>query len=310
MLPPFEFAVIAELGHSADQWFSLVRRSESLGYDALYVTDHLYQRLSPVPALAAAAPISRTLRLGTFVLNNDLRNPAVMAREAMTIHTLSGHRAVLGLGAGWMPADYRDADLPLDPGGTRYERLRAAVRTVKRVFADRTEAHTSGEDMATGLDRTPSTGPDPAAVPALMLGGGRRRTLTLAGQEADIVTIVPPLGPQGPVDHADSMPEQVDTQVAWVRAGAAGREKPPVLNYLLWACFVTDDPQSVLSTLAGRLGYPPEDVARMVPYLVGTADQLAQTLLTRRARWGFSLVTIPEAAIEQFAPVIAILRPR
>jgi hypothetical protein len=60
--------------------------------------------------------------------------------------------------------------------------------------------------------------------------------------------------------------------------------------------------------MATRLGYPPEDVARMVPYLVGMVDQLAQTLLARRERWGFSLVPVPEAAMERFAPVIALLR--
>lgn len=295
MPPSFEFAVVAELTHSADQWFTLVRRCERLGYDALFVTDHTYQRLSAVPALAAAAPVSEGLSLGTYVLNNDLRNPAVMAREMLTVHTLSGNRAVLGLGAGWMSADYRDTELSLDSGGTRYARLSAAVRTVKRVFADRTGAG----HLAASASAPP---------PALMLGGARRRTLTMAGREADIVSILPPLGPYGPNDHADGLPEKVDTQVAWVRAAAAGRHSPPLLNHLLWSCVVTSDPAAAVEALAKQLGHPPADVARMVPFLVGTVDQLALNLLARRDRWGFSLVTIPEAAMEQFAPVIALLR--
>ncbi|MDX3639094.1 TIGR03621 family F420-dependent LLM class oxidoreductase [Streptomyces sp. MB09-02B] len=299
MPPSFEFAVVAELTHSADQWFTLVRRCERLGYDALFVTDHTYQRLSAVPALAAAAPVSTGLRLGTYVLNNDLRNPAVMAREILTVHTLSGNRAVLGLGAGWMSADYRDTELPLDSGGTRYERLSAAVRTVKQVFAGRTGA---------GHPAASASAPACPSPPAFLLGGARRRTLTLAGREADIVSILPPLGPNGPNDYADGLPEKVDAQVAWVRAAAAGRSSPPLLNHLLWACVVTSDPPAALEALAKQLGYPPADMARMVPFLVGTIDQMALNLLARRDRWGFSLVTIPEVAMEQFAPVIALLR--
>ncbi|WP_326584645.1 LLM class flavin-dependent oxidoreductase [Streptomyces sp. NBC_00481] len=283
---PFRFAVVAELTYPPDHWRDLVRRCETLGYDALYVTDHAHQRLSPIPALTAAATLGDRLRLGTYVLNNDLRDPALVTRDLLTLHALSGHRAILGLGAGWLPADYRDTRLPLEPGPLRYERLRTALDTVRAVLAAADHA------------------------PPLLVGGARRRILTLAGQQADIVSIVPPLGPTGPLDPADGLPERVDARMNWVREGAVGRPRPPLLNHLVWACLVTEDPSPVRAALAAHLGHSLKDVARMVPYLIGTVDEVAEALLARRERWGFSLVTVPEAAVETFVPVMSLLRGR
>jgi alkanesulfonate monooxygenase SsuD/methylene tetrahydromethanopterin reductase-like flavin-dependent oxidoreductase (luciferase family) len=78
------------------------RRAQELGFDVLVVPDHLDESFAPIAALASAAAATSTLRLGTYVLNNDLRNPVVVAQEAITLDVLSGGRFELGLGAGHM----------------------------------------------------------------------------------------------------------------------------------------------------------------------------------------------------------------
>lgn len=285
----FEFAVVAEPDFGAAEWAQLVHRIEDLGYDALMVTDHLQLRLAAVPALASAAALSNRIRLGSYVLNSDLRNPTLLARDMATVHTLSAGRAIVGLGAGWMRADYERTGTTLDTGPTRFDRLRAAMPAVRKVL-----------DAAAAADAT--------AAPPLLLGGARRRMLEFAGREADIISVLPPLGPDGPDGYAPMLADRVDAQLAWVRAGAAGRTKPPILNHLLWGCYVTPDPAAVSSALARALGCAPHHVPDLVPYLVGTVEQIAEILLARRARWGFSLITVPASQAADFVPVMRALR--
>jgi len=98
---PFRFTLQAShLGHP-DELRPLARRAEDVGVATLTVADHMDDQLAPFAALMAAADATTTLRVGTMVLANDYRHPAVLAKEAATIDVLSGGRLELGLGAGW-----------------------------------------------------------------------------------------------------------------------------------------------------------------------------------------------------------------
>src|SRR3954451_18631122 len=95
---------------SARAWRERVRALEDSPVDVLLVNDHLSGlRFAPMLSLAAAAELTTRLRLGTLVLANDYRHPAVLAKEAATLDVLSGGRLELGLGSGWMRTDYDQA---------------------------------------------------------------------------------------------------------------------------------------------------------------------------------------------------------
>src|SRR5439155_26746297 len=89
---PFRFGVVAAAARSADEWLAKARRVESLGYSTLVMPDTLRYTLSPFPALAAAAAATRTLRVGTYVLDNDFRHPVLLAKEAASLDLVSGGR--------------------------------------------------------------------------------------------------------------------------------------------------------------------------------------------------------------------------
>src|SRR3990172_6160523 len=99
------------------------RRAEATGYSGFVLSDHLLAQLSPLPALALIAGATERLRVGTFVLNNDLRHPALLASELATIDLLSDGRLEVGLGAGWNRTEYDESGITFDPIGTRIERL-------------------------------------------------------------------------------------------------------------------------------------------------------------------------------------------
>src|SRR4029079_6175414 len=133
---PFRFAGIVPKVSSATEFTEIARQAEALGYSTLFVPDHFVDHpLAPVPALAAAAAVTTTLRVGPLVLGNDYKHPVVLAREAATIDLLSDGRLEFGIGAGWMTVDYEKAGLPLDRPGVRIARLAEAITILKGLFA-------------------------------------------------------------------------------------------------------------------------------------------------------------------------------
>ena len=88
----------------------------------------------PIPALVAAADATTTLRVGSFVLANDFRHPALVAREAATVDLLTDGRFELGLGAGHMRSEYDEVGIPFVPAGTRVERLEESVQIVRALL--------------------------------------------------------------------------------------------------------------------------------------------------------------------------------
>src|SRR6202165_5583767 len=125
---PFRFAVQEHRASSAKEWKDKARQVESLGYSALYLPDHFGDQLGPIAALMAAANATTKLRVGSLVFDNDYRHPVVLAKEMATLDLLSDGRLDLGLGAGWLKADYDQAGMPYDSPGTRIERLEEGLR--------------------------------------------------------------------------------------------------------------------------------------------------------------------------------------
>src|ERR1700681_4062675 len=130
-MKPFRFGVHVWHAGSRAEWVEKARKVEGLGYATFTVPDHLTDLIAPMPALVSAAEATKTLRVGTNVLNNDLRHPVLVAREAATVDLLSDGRFQLGLGAGSIQSEYDEAGLRFDPGGTRVERLAEAVTVIK-----------------------------------------------------------------------------------------------------------------------------------------------------------------------------------
>ncbi len=132
----FRFGIACSKGRSRKEFTELARKAEALGYSTLFVPDHFVDHdLAPTVALAHAAAVTDTLRVGSFVLGNDYKHPVVVAREMATLDLLSDGRVELGIGAGWMTADYEKAGIPLDRPGVRIARLAEAITVIKGLFA-------------------------------------------------------------------------------------------------------------------------------------------------------------------------------
>src|SRR5438552_6737014 len=137
-MKPFRFGVNLAHARSRAEWQEMARKVEALGYDTLSVPDHLTDLVSPMPALVSAAEATTRLRAGTNVLNNDLRHPVLVAREAAAIDLLTDGRLQLGLGAGSIRSEYDEPGLRLEIGRIRVERLAEAVAVIKGLLSGET----------------------------------------------------------------------------------------------------------------------------------------------------------------------------
>src|SRR5256884_7925169 len=135
-MKPFRFAAGFRRTASRAEYVEAGRDIERLGYSAVMLSAHLVDQLAPISALGVAAAVTSTLRLGTFVFNNALRHPAVLAQELATLDRLSDGRLEIGIGAGWNKPEYEGAGIPYDPGTTRIDRLAESMTIMKGLFGD------------------------------------------------------------------------------------------------------------------------------------------------------------------------------
>jgi probable F420-dependent oxidoreductase len=306
---PFRFGVQASGADTRSAWVALARRVEGYGYSTLTMPDHLNEQLAPVPALMAAADATTTLRVGALVFDNDFKHPAVLAKELATMDVLSDGRVEVGIGAGWLRADYEAAGLPYDPPGVRIDRMVESIRVLKALLGDG-PATVTGEHYRVAGDGLPK--PVQRPRPPILVGGGGRRLLGVAAREADIVGINGTLtaGAVGPDVLASLRAETVDDRVAWVRKAAGERFAGIEMNVRAFFVSITNERRAAFAGIARALQLDPADVASSPFALIGTPAQIAEDLEARRERWGFSYVIVGPEDVDAFAPIVAELSGR
>src|SRR5690349_8642653 len=221
----FRFGIAVTKAASGAAFAELARKAESLGYSSLFVPDHFVDHpFAPMPALAAAAAVTTTLRVGPLVLGNDYKHPVVLAREAATIDVLSDGRLELGIGAGWMTVDYEKAGMPLDRPGVRIARLEESIAILKGLFAEGAFSFRGEHYTITDLDGMPKPVQQPH--PPFIIGGGGPRILGVAAREAAIVGVNAFLRAGEPTasESVHSLtPAATDQKLEWLRAAAGDR---------------------------------------------------------------------------------------
>jgi alkanesulfonate monooxygenase SsuD/methylene tetrahydromethanopterin reductase-like flavin-dependent oxidoreductase (luciferase family) len=157
--------VESEDGLTWDQWQRTVAAAENLGFDSVWISDHLLSSdgqdrggLDAWMALAVAAASTRRITLGPLVTPITFRLPGLLARTALNLHTLTGGRFVLGLGAGWNEREHATFGIPFPPAAERLHLLDSGLTLVRRAVKTQ--------------------------VP-ILVGGGGRGTLRLVARHAD-----------------------------------------------------------------------------------------------------------------------------
>lgn len=280
---------------------------EDLGYSTLYVPDHFVDtELAPMVAMAVAAEATTRLRVGALVFDNDYKHPAVLAKEAATLDLLSDGRLELGIGAGWQRSDYDALGLPYDRPGMRIDRLAEALEVIRGAWGDGPYSFKGEHYAITDYNGIPKP---VQQRPPILIGGGGRKVLTLAGREADIVGINPNLraGEVGPDSVQDAVEEMTRRKLAWIREGAGDRFDDVELQIRYFFAAITDDRAGLAAAVAPGFGLTPEEALDSHVALVGTIDEIVDQLVERRETWGVTYVVVGADLHQAFAPVVARL---
>lgn len=306
----FRFGVQVGSADSAGQWHEMARSAEATGYEQFAVTDHLTRQLAPVPAIMAAADATTRLQVGSTVFANDFRHPAVLAKEIATLDVLSEGRVFVGLGAGWLRAEYDAAGLEMASTGVRIDRLAEALVVMKGLWAGGPVSHAGQHYRLVELEGWPL--PLQKPHPPILIGGGGRRILSLAAREADIVGINVDLhgGTIGDFARAGAGSGEALEKIGWVRDAAGSRFESLELNVCVFTLAVTDEREAVIARLARERGVDPEQVRSTPNVLIGTVDEIVETLQGRRERLQISNVMVPYSQHLAFAPVVERLSGR
>ena len=283
-------------------WLARAKRLEDIGYATLSMPDHMVGGAwSNMPALGAAAAVTTRLRLGNLVLDNDFRNPVVLAREFATLDVISHGRVEIGLGAGWFDRDYQGTGIPFDRGRIRVARLAEAVTLIKRVFTEDEVTFEGTYYRTVKSECRPKTVQQPR--PPILIAAGGPEILALAGREADIVAVIPPGAGVQPPAPDDVAATGVRRQIDVVREAAGSRFEEIELS-----CFVdvtlTDDREKTIAELADKAKVDPAVLGSSVYRGIGTLDQVREHIVRVRRDTGITYFCLRGPHAEELAPVV------
>jgi probable F420-dependent oxidoreductase len=315
-LPTFTGAVADH--REAARLRSIAARAEQLGFDGLWVAEHLLRApliyevsfLSPLTILAHLAACTRRIRLGTAILVLPLRHPVVLAKELATLDLLAEGRLVLGVGTGWDAHEFEACDVPIRERGSRTDEGLALLR---RLLTEKSVTF----DGRYHRVRDVTIDPRPARFPEVWVGGGSK---IADPDSADLPTIAPSVLARIRRD-ADvwitrpTDPALILSDIRQVQEACAGRPRGPLrlahFNFL--HVVDTDDREKALR--AQRVWYERimgthrPFAALEASYLMGTPADMVAKLRRLRTAGVTELVLGPltsdEAQVEMIDTLIA-----
>ncbi|MGE5597423.1 MAG: LLM class flavin-dependent oxidoreductase [Hyphomicrobiales bacterium] len=190
-MPDIHFGVtVPQIKRTFEESRAAATEFEAMGYDSLWVCDHLYGPQSPqIPILeawslvSALAAVTSRAEIGTLVTPAGMRNPAHLGKVIATVDNIAGGRIIPGLGGGWMPREFTDFGVPFLSTGQRLGQLRETVDLLKRMWTEPQVTYDGKYVKATNVVCEPK----PVRTPPILIGGaGEKVTLKLAAKEAAI----------------------------------------------------------------------------------------------------------------------------
>jgi F420-dependent oxidoreductase-like protein len=297
------FAVWPNLAQPWSDVLEVTRHAEATGWDGVYVADHFMgdggdfgpaeePTLEATAALAALAMATERVRLGTLVLGNTYRHPAVLANWAATVDQLSGGRLLLGVGAGWQQNEHEQYGIRLPPPGERIDRFEEACQVLNGLLRETTTTVAGTHYQLTDAICEPK--PVQSPLP-LLIGGKGNRMMGVVARHADEWNM------WGLPDVIAERANVLDQ-----RCEAIGRDPAAIQRSAQALVLLTDDQTKAEAFVAGTGGRAA---------VAGTPAQIAETV----SRWrevGLDELIVPDftlgrgqrkldhldALIEQVAP--------
>jgi probable F420-dependent oxidoreductase len=318
MTKAFRFGLQAYSSTSPDDWRNLAKKAEDLGFSSFHLADHYIgegpalkaanhpvQNLAAIPAMMVAAEATDSIRVGCRVLCCDYHEPVVLAKEIATIDWFSEGRLELGLGAGWIQSEYEAMGITMMPPG---KRINKKIET-----RDLIRQHYSGDQIDATGDYVQVSGfagaPMLDKMPPVMIGGGAKRILGIAGREADIVSINfnNSAGKIGPAGVGSGTSEGTMQKLEWIKDGAGERFTELEIEIAAYFTVVTDHRDVVAEEFSKLFNLTPEEILNHPHCLIGQPNEIIDRIQQRRDEYGINYITFGGAVLDEVAPIVEAL---
>ena len=321
MTRPFRFGLQSYAAETPQDWRDQAKCAEDRGFSTFSVADHVIgpgpaltatnhpvQNVAAVPAMAVAIEATTTINVGARVFCTDYRQPVMFAKELATLDFFSEGRLEIGIGCGWLQREYEAMGVPWDRAGIRLDRMEETLTLIRQHLGP-DQVDVDGEHLrASGFEGLPK----PAkGMPPIMIGGGAKRVLRIAGREADIVSLNfdNSSGKIGPDGVGSSTAALTAGKIDFIRAGASQRSDGKAFDDIeieigAYFTIVTDQRDATLGKMAPMFQLEPEQFAEHPHALIGSVDEICDQLVARRETYGISYVTFGASAASSVAPIV------
>jgi F420-dependent oxidoreductase-like protein len=178
-------------GLNWERWRAIMRRTEELGYESLWRSDHFFSlmghperdALETLTSLTLTAAETSRVRFGPLVTSMTFRHPALLARMASAIDTLSGGRFILGVGAGWNVPEHQAFGIPFPEVRERMDRLEEGIQVIRALTGGGRASFQGRYYQLDNAEMHPLPAQRP--LPLLIGGSGEKRTLRMVARYAD-----------------------------------------------------------------------------------------------------------------------------
>jgi len=284
--------------------------ADSLGYYAVSLADHFYSGASVVantPAtpyyecyttLSAIAAATKKVRLLPLVTSMSYRNPALLAKMMATLDNISGGRLIAGVGAGWFKDEYAAYNYPYPSNSERLDQLQDGIRLLKAMFTQEEPTYHGRFFSVEKAHNNPK--PLQKPYPPILVGGGGKKLLKIAAEEADIINVIPPVY-HGAVDLNEALKFDkgvMAARIAMIKeyVKAAGRA-PDAVELSGMSFVVTAKEKSQADTMvkmvAQTMGVGDIEAARRSPMvLAGTVDEVKREVRDRIEKFGITFFAL------------------
>ena len=284
-----------------ETWREDLKFIEEVGYSSILWTDHFGYQWEPTVSMASTAALTTRLKTGTMVYCVDFHQPAVLAQATATAQILSKGRIEFGIGAGWLKTDYQQTGIPYDKPATRIRRLEEAIKIIKLMWLGNS-SYNGKHYKIKDIPRSPNL--DDIPPPKVLVGGGGKMLLSVAGRQADIVSIISGL-PEGkftPDFYRRGVMKGYLKRIGYVRDAAekAGRDFADIeLSVCTTHTEATDDRDSVIEDWAGSRGLSVEEARANPTMFVGSVDEIKEQLYSFREATGVNYIILGLPSIDE-----------
>ena len=301
-----------------DRLREAAQAAEELGFDLITLPDHVIYEgpegqydpnaLAYDPMICAAVVCQAThkVRVGHLVLCNLFRHPVMTAMSLTTLDRMSGGRLVAGLGTGWTETEFKMTGIPFPDITTRLRMLEEALHCIRSLW---TEQKTTFKGEFYHFNQAVLSPKPVQKTPPILLGGGGKGLLRLAGKHADYVNIISEVGSKGKITFENIRKMTDDAfraKVKFVRDEAArcGRDPHSVrISNFVFNLVLTDSPEmtrNVAEGMAPVFRQSTEGILQSPLALIGTPEECVRELRRRRDQWGVEqfIFSVPDANLD------------